>query len=123
MRVGGEAFTSGAAGTRSVGAVVGGAGSKRGTPKGGEKLQADGEEYLRKALDMARQQGAKMWELRAAMSVVRSLRARGQEKEARRELQEICGWFTEGSSTPDLREARALIQAHLQSTRPRRNSR
>jgi adenylate cyclase len=92
-----------------LGDAPGGVGSKRGTAKGGDKLQADGEECIRKALDIARHQGAKMWELRAAMSLARLLRTRGEEKEALRELEQIYGWFTEGLSTPDLREARALL--------------
>jgi adenylate cyclase len=59
------------------------------------------EPHLRRALDVARRQGARWWELRAAASVA----ARCPSDEASRALEEITGWFTEGFDTADLRAA------------------
>jgi predicted ATPase len=61
------------------------------------------------ALDLARRQQAKLWELRAAMSLSRLWRGQGKREEARQLLGEVYHWFTEGFDTPDLREARALL--------------
>ena len=77
--------------------------------KGAEERQADAEAYLQKALDIARQQGAKTWELRAALGVARALRIRGENEEARRTLEQAYTWFTEGFETPDLQEAKTLL--------------
>ena len=60
---------------------------------------------------MARQQGAKLWELRAATSLARLWRDRGKRSEARDLLAPVYGWFTEGFDTPDLKEAKALLDA------------
>jgi predicted ATPase len=62
-----------------------------------------------RALAVARQQQAKSWELRAAMSMARLWRDRGKRDEARDLLAPIYGWFTEGFDTLDLREAKALL--------------
>jgi predicted ATPase len=65
-----------------------------------------------KAIEVARRQGARLWELRAMISLCRLWRSRGaggKRKEARQQLGEIYGWFTEGFDTPDLKEARALL--------------
>jgi predicted ATPase len=67
------------------------------------------EECFRKALDIARRQQAKSWELRATMSLARLLANLGRRDEARTILAEIYGWFTEGFDTADLKEARALL--------------
>ena len=69
------------------------------------------EELYRKALSIARQQEAKLWELRAAASLARLRRDQGRGAEARDILTPVYGWFTEGFDTPDLREARALLDA------------
>jgi len=61
------------------------------------------------ALDVARSQGAKSWELRAAMSQARLWAMQGRRREAHEVLQEIYDWFTEGHDTRDLREAKALL--------------
>jgi predicted ATPase len=58
---------------------------------------------------MARNMGAKAWELRATMSLARVLSSKGNRDEARRMLAEIYGWFTEGFDTADLKEAKALL--------------
>ena len=63
------------------------------------------------ALVMARGQGAKLWELRAATSLARLRREDGRQADARDVLAPIYGWFTEGFDTPDLKEARVLLKA------------
>ena len=68
------------------------------------------EELYRKALSIAQEQEAKLWELRAAASLARLWRDQGCHAEARDLLAPIYGWFTEGFDTPDLREARALLE-------------
>ena len=54
---------------------------------------------------------AKLWELRAAASLARLRRDQGRREEARELLAPIYGWFTEGFGTPDLKEAKALLEA------------
>jgi predicted ATPase len=68
-----------------------------------------GEELYRKALSIAEEQEAKMWELRAALSLARLRRDQGRYTEARDLLAPVYGWFTEGFDTPDLKEAKALL--------------
>jgi predicted ATPase len=60
-------------------------------------------------VQIARQQRAKSWELRAAMSTARLWRDQGRIGEARNLLAPIYGWFTEGFGTVDLKEAKALL--------------
>jgi class 3 adenylate cyclase/predicted ATPase len=67
------------------------------------------ETAFREALDVARAQKAKSWELRAATSLARLWAGRGKAAEARRLLEEIHGWFSEGHDTADLREAAAML--------------
>jgi predicted ATPase len=67
------------------------------------------EELYRKALSIAEEQGAKLWELRAAMSLARLRRDQGRSDEARDLLAPVYGWFTEGFDTPDLKDAKALL--------------
>ena len=62
-----------------------------------------------RALTVARQQQAKSWELRAAMSMARLWRDQGKRDEARDLLAPVYGWFTEGFDTLDLKEAKALL--------------
>jgi predicted ATPase len=62
-----------------------------------------------KALSTAEGQGAKLWELRAAVSLARLRRDQGRHAEARDLLAPIYGWFTEGLDTADLKEAKALL--------------
>jgi predicted ATPase len=61
------------------------------------------------SLTIAREQDARLWELRAAVSLARLRRDRGRHAEGRELLTPIHGWFTEGFDTPDLREACALL--------------
>jgi predicted ATPase len=63
----------------------------------------------RKALSIAREQEAKLWELRAAASLARLRRDQGRHVEARDLLAPIYGWFTEGFDTADLKEAKVLL--------------
>jgi predicted ATPase len=67
------------------------------------------EELYRKALSIAREQEAKLWELRAAVSLARLRRDQGRRAEARDLLEPVYGWFTEGFDTHDLKEAKALL--------------
>jgi predicted ATPase len=69
------------------------------------------ETCFRQALDIARRQQAKSWELRAATSLSCLWQRRGRRAEARQLLAPIYGWFTEGFDTADLREAQALLEA------------
>jgi predicted ATPase len=61
------------------------------------------------AISVAQQQSAKLWELRAAMSLARLWRDQGKRTEARDLLTPVYGWFTEGFGTPVLQEATALL--------------
>ena len=71
--------------------------------------RAKAEAHLERALSIARQQQAKSWELRAAMSMARLWRDQGKRDEARELLAPVYGWFTEGFDTRDLKEAKALL--------------
>ena len=70
---------------------------------------AAAEELYRKALGIAREQGAKLWELRAAASLARLWRDQGCRVAARDLLSPVYGWFTEGFTTTDLKDAKALL--------------
>jgi len=74
----------------------------------GDPMAADAS--YREALALAQQQSAKLWELRAAMSLARLWRDQGKRAEARDLLAPVYGWFTEGFGTPVLREAKALLE-------------
>jgi predicted ATPase len=67
--------------------------------------------YFERALAIARQQRAKSWELRAAMSMARLWRDQGKRDEAHDLLTSVYGWFTEGFDTLDLKEAKGLLDA------------
>ena len=70
---------------------------------------AKAETYFERALAVAREQQAKSWELRAAMSMARLWRDQGKRDEARNLLGPVYNWFTEGFDTLDLKEAKALL--------------
>jgi predicted ATPase len=72
--------------------------------------EAKAQAYLDRALGVARQQQAKSWELRAAMSLARLWRSQGKVQQARELLAPVYGWFTEGFDTRDLKEAKALLE-------------
>jgi class 3 adenylate cyclase/predicted ATPase len=76
---------------------------------GTEPNTAKAEAYFTVALEVARKQKAKAWELRAAMSMARLLYDQGERERARDTLAPIYDWFTEGFDTLDLREARLLL--------------
>ena len=67
------------------------------------------EADFREAIALARNMGAKAWELRATMSLARLLAKHGRRDEARTMLAEIYDWFTEGFDTADLKDAKALL--------------
>jgi predicted ATPase len=77
--------------------------------KSPEKDAARAEAHFERALAAARQQQARSWELRAAMSMARLWRDQGKRDEARELLGSVYGWFTEGFDTRDLKEAKALL--------------
>jgi predicted ATPase len=67
------------------------------------------EECYRQAIAVAQRQEARLWELRATISLARLLRDQCRAAEAREALAAIYGWFTEGFDAPGLVEARALL--------------
>ena len=73
-----------------------------------DKLAA--EKWFRAAIEVARRQSAKLYELRATMSLARLLRDTGRRDEARAMIAEIYNWFTEGFDTADLKDAKALLE-------------
>jgi predicted ATPase len=84
----------------------------------GELLLAQGdaagaENGFHKAIEVARRQRAKSWELRATTSLCRLWQRQGRQEEARQALTEIYGWFTEGFGAVDLRDAESLLQELL----------
>jgi tetratricopeptide (TPR) repeat protein len=71
--------------------------------------KAKAQSHFDRALAVAREQQAKSWELRAAISMARLWRDQGKREEARDLLAPVYGWFTEGFDTLDLKEAKALL--------------
>ena len=71
---------------------------------------AKAKAYFERALTVARQQQAKSWELRAALSLARLWRDQRKVQQARELLAPVYGWFTEGHNTRDLKEAKALLE-------------
>ena len=70
---------------------------------------AEAQQCFERAIEVARKQSAKSWELRATMSLARLLRDTGRRDEARAMLAEIYNWFTEGFDTLDLKDAKSLL--------------
>jgi predicted ATPase len=70
----------------------------------------DIEACFEQALQVARCQSAKSFELRAATSLARLWRDQGKSQQARELLAPVYGWFTEGFDTRDLKEAKALLE-------------
>jgi predicted ATPase len=68
------------------------------------------EECFQKALDVARRQEAKSWELRAAASLARLWQSQDKRQDAHDLLAPVYSWFTEGFDTADLQEAQALLE-------------
>jgi class 3 adenylate cyclase/tetratricopeptide (TPR) repeat protein len=71
---------------------------------------AEGENCFRTAIEVARRQGGKSLELRAATSLARLMRDTDRRDEARKMLADIYNWFTEGFDTADLKDAKALLE-------------
>ena len=71
------------------------------------------EPQFREALQIARGQEAKGWELRAANSLTRLMLDQGRHDEARAIIEPIYGWFTEGFASGDLGEAKSLLDEAL----------
>ena len=76
---------------------------------GNERAASEPEHCFRTAIELARAQQARWWELRATTSLARLLASRDCRDEARTMLAEIYNWFTEGFDTADLKDAKALI--------------
>ena len=76
---------------------------------GNEDEYAAAERCFLQAIDIAQRQSAKLWELRAAISLARLWRDQGKRDAARNLLGPIYDWFTEGFDTPVLQEAKALL--------------
>jgi len=74
------------------------------------EIKEEAESLFQKALEVSRKQQAKSLELRATMSLARLWQKQGKKEEARKQLAEIYGWFTEGFDTMDLKEAKALLE-------------
>jgi predicted ATPase len=82
---------------------------------GSEPPFANAEAEFYRALAIAREQGAKFWELRAATSLARLWSDQRRNEDARNLLAPVYNWFTEGLDTPDLAAARGLLTS-LEST-------
>ena len=67
------------------------------------------ETDFREAIALAQKMNAKAWELRATTSLARLLAKQGKRNEARTMLADIYNWFTEGFDTPDLKDAKFLL--------------
>ncbi len=72
--------------------------------------EAEVERCFRTAIDIARRQQARFFELRATSSLARLLKRQGKSDEARAKLSEIYAWFTEGFEFPDFKDAKALLE-------------
>jgi predicted ATPase len=83
--------------------------SMQGDQEGAEASLHQAESSFQHAIEVARRQRAKSWELRATTSLARLWQKQGKVDKARQLLAEIYGWFTEGFDTLDLKEARALL--------------
>jgi class 3 adenylate cyclase/predicted ATPase len=76
---------------------------------GNDQSPIAADKCFRKAIELARVQSAKAWELRATMSFSRLLAKQGHRDDARTMLADIYNWFTEGFDTADLKDAKALL--------------
>jgi DNA-binding winged helix-turn-helix (wHTH) protein/predicted ATPase len=82
-----------------------------------DKSEVEAEESFLRAIEISRQQGAKLLELRAVTSLARLWHRQGKKDEAHARLAEIYGWFTEGFDTEDWQTARALLAEWSASSR------
>jgi DNA-binding SARP family transcriptional activator/uncharacterized small protein (DUF1192 family) len=72
--------------------------------------ESEAESLFEQAIDVARQQQLRLWELRGTVNLARLQQKQGHTTEAHNRLTNIYSWFTEGFDMPDLREARALLE-------------
>jgi len=79
----------------------------------GSQVEKEAEACFWKAIEIARRQSAKSWELRAATSLARLWQQQGKKRQAHQMLAKIYDWFTEGFDTKDLQEAKALLDELL----------
>jgi predicted ATPase len=79
---------------------------------------AEAEACYQQAVAVARDQGARLWELRAATSLARLWLDQGKRTQARDLLAPIYNWFTEGFDTADLKDAKALLDDSADHVRP-----
>ena len=70
----------------------------------------EAEESFQMSVQVSRQQSARLWELRAAMSLARLWRGQGKQPAAEEVLASVYEWFTEGFDTPDLKRAESLLK-------------
>src|SRR5262245_31096041 len=77
--------------------------------QGSSENSTEAETCFHHALDIARNQQAKSFELRTTTSLARLWQSQGKRDEARQVLGDVYGWFTEGFDTADLRDAQALL--------------
>ena len=75
----------------------------------GAKNEIEAEARFRKAIEVARNQSAKSFELRAATNLARLWQGQGKNSDARGLLVPVYEWFTEGFDTPDLKDAKILL--------------
>jgi len=78
---------------------------------GSKPSLADAETEFSQAITIARAQGARFWELRAATSLARLWRDQRRHEDARGLLTPVYTWFIKGSNTPDIEKARALMRS------------
>jgi class 3 adenylate cyclase/predicted ATPase len=82
---------------------------KKGAEDAESKIEEQAETCFRRAIEVARRQSAKSYELRATTSLARLLASQGKRDEGRVMLADIYNWFTEGFDTADLKDAKALL--------------
>lgn len=85
-------------------------------PHVSREMEREAEGYFLKAIEVSRQQGAKLLELRAAMSLARLWQQQGKKIKAHQLLSKIYSWFTDGFDLKDLQEAQALLAELAEAT-------
>jgi tetratricopeptide (TPR) repeat protein len=90
--------------TLRLAAKTGRTGKRLDSPRG------EAEGCFRSAIAIARKQNSKIWELRASVNLAQLLECSDRKSEAKEALTEIYGWFSEGLDTPDLQQARKILE-------------
>ena len=75
-----------------------------------QSARSDAEASFRKAIELARRGAAKMFELRASVSLARLMLSMNRNAEAFQILTSCCSWFTEGFDTPEMKSAKGLLK-------------